>query len=518
MRGVMGSESVLVVGAGPTGLAVAIAVASAGVAVRVVDMADGPAVTSRALGLQPRGVEVLDRLGGLGDLRSRCVSIQEVVVHIGGRELGRLAVGTPTRLVRHPGLLVSQAEIEGELRRRLTELGVEVEWGRAVVASTQTADAVHVRLADGEVVDACWVVGCDGAHSVVRKSAGIGFPGVRLVEQFLLADVRAELPVDRGSVAVWIDGADMVAAFPLPGRDVWRLMAPAPDGAPPVADAPDDVVARLGELLTLRSGIPKDVVRDSFWTSQFRFHRRLAVSYRSGRVLLAGDAAHIHSPFGGQGLNTGVGDAENLGWKLALVCTGRASAQLLDTYEAERRPIAQEVLASTTGFTRLVMGRSLLARLVRDHVLVPLMNRRTVQRLIWDRASQLLISYRKGPLGRSGSVRGPLPGDRVPDMTCLVDDGERARLHDQLGPRWAVVAADPALRASCAKTAARWLGPDGVVPLAPASPARRGAALVRPDGHLAWRGTDPVGAARWLTRALGPLPQSRAGTARGAVG
>jgi 4,5-epoxidase len=489
---------VLVVGAGPTGLALACGLRAHGVPVRVLDGVPGPAVTSRALGLQPRGAEVLDRLGALGDLPSRSLAVHQVVVHVGGRELARLAVGTPTRLVRRPGLLVSQAEIEGQLRRRLGELGGVVEWGRQVAGLAPDAEAITVRLLDGEVVDAGWVAGCDGAHSLVRKAAGIGFPGVPLVERFLLADVRAELPLARDSVAVWLDGQDIVAAFPLPGADRWRLMAPAPD---PSADQGPDAV--LAELLALRSGLPGAAVKESYWTSTFRFHRRLAETYRAGRVLLAGDAAHIHSPFGGQGLNTGIGDAENLAWKLPLVATGRAAPALLDTYEAERRPVAQEVLASTSGMTRVVLGGSAVARLIRDRVLVPLMNRPFVQRLIWERSSQLMISYRGGPLaGHAPPWSRPRPGDRVPDLACRDAEAAPTRLHAELGSSWAVVAADPALRAACADAATKWLGAAAVARLTPTSGTPRDALLVRPDAHLAWRGTDAAGLQRWMVDAL----------------
>ena len=503
----MSFRPVLVVGAGPTGLALACGLRAHGVPVRVFDGAAGPAVTSRALGLQPRGAEILDRLGALGDLPSRSLPVHQVVVYVGGRELGRLAVGTSTRLVRRPGLLVSQAEIEGQLRRRLGELGGVVEWGREVAGLGPDAEGVTVRLASGEVVDADWVVGCDGAHSRVRKAAGIGFPGVPLVERFLLADVRAELGLARDSVAVWLDGEDMVAAFPLPGADRWRLMAPDPSADP----GPDAVLAQLRELLALRSGLSAAAVKEALWTSTFRFHRRLADTYRAGRVLLAGDAAHIHSPFGGQGLNTGIGDAENLAWKLALVCTGRAAPALLDTYEAERRPVAQEVLASTSGMTRVVLGGSAVARLVRDRVLVPLINRPLVQRLVWERSSQLLISYRGGPLaGHVLPWSRPRPGDRVPDLVCRDSHGTRTRLHAELGSGWAVVAADPALRAACADAVAKWLSADAIARLTPTSGAPRDALLVRPDAHLAWRGTDPAGVRQWMVSALQPDVSGRA--------
>jgi 4,5-epoxidase len=470
------TSSVLIVGAGPTGLTLACGLLSHGVPVRLVDAAAGPAVTSRALGLQPRGQEVLDRLGALGDLPARSIAMRRVVVHVGGREIATLPVGMPTRRVPRPGLVVSQAEIEGELRRRFAELGGTVEWG--------------VRVTDLDAVGAEWIVGCDGAHSAVRKAAGIGFPGVPLVERFLLADVRAALPLPRDGVTVWLDGEAMVSAFPLPGENRWRLMAPDPD--PTIERDPGAVLAELRRLLARYAGL--DVAADPLWTSTFRFHRRLAETYRRGRVLLAGDAAHIHSPFGGQGLNTGIGDAENLAWKLALVVTGRAAPALLDTYEAERRPVAEEVLASTSGMTTTLLGGSRTARLVRDHVLVPLMNLPPVQRLIWEQASQLLVSYRRGPLG-GRALRGLRPGDRVADVACRRADGSATRLHAELGGGWAVLGADRAALDACAAVADERLG--AVTRLTGGGSE---VLLVRPDGHLAWRGSSPEALIRSLHR------------------
>lgn len=508
----MSLTSVLVVGAGPTGLAVACGLRAAGVEVRVVDRAVGPAVTSRALGLMPRGVEVLARLGALGDLPARSLPVGQVVVSINGREVGRLPMGRPTRLVQRPGLLVSQAEIEAELRCRLAKLSGEasVQWGREVVDVDEDPGGVTVRLADGATLRTGWVVGCDGAHSAVRKAACIGFPGVALVERFLLADVKAELPLPRDTVAVWLRGQDMLGAFPLPGADLWRLMAPAPPttaGDPAQDWAGDAVLDALTGLLTAHAGFPAGVVRGAQWTSSFRFHRRLADTYRQGRVLLAGDAAHIHSPFGGQGLNTGIGDAENLAWKLALVTEDRAGTALLDSYEAERRPVAAEVLASTSSMTRLVLGDTAVARLVRDRVFVPLLNRPWVQRRIWEQASQLTLSYRGGPLASprrwSSSWQ---PGDRVPDLICRRQDGARTQLHAELGPRWALLAVPSPTARGCLQVARGWLGGDRVIPLTPDRQRPRTVLLVRPDAHLAWRGNTSEGLQRWLTGALDPRP------------
>ncbi|HZN82750.1 MAG TPA: FAD-dependent monooxygenase [Mycobacterium sp.] len=483
--------NVIVAGAGPTGLALACGLRAAGVDVRVFDKAAGPATTSRALGLQPRGVEVLDRLGALGDLPDRGLPIRSVTINVDGRELASFPVGQPTRLGGPRGLIMSQADIEGALRDRLAALGGSVEWGRGVSGLKPGPDSVLVRLDDGSELVAGWVVGADGAHSVVRKAMGVGFPGVPIVERFLLADVHADIDLQRRGATSWLRGDMALAAFPLPGGDVWRVMAPAPTefGDQP---APEAIVDYLGARLAAEAG---GSIRSTIWTSTFRIHRRLADTYRRGRILLAGDAAHIHSPLGGQGMNTGIGDAENLAWKLALVVSGRADQGLLDTYGAERRPIAKGVLETTSSVTEIVVSQRRAARLLRDRIAVPLMNQRWVQELITERASQLKVSYRLGPLGAGLSrfLPGVRVGDRIADRTCTRQDGTSMRLYDTLGPAWALLGSE-----QLADIASERLG--DVVALR----GERDALLVRPDGHLAWRGTDAAGLLAWLDRALGP--------------
>ena len=500
-------SSVVVAGAGPTGLALACGLRAGGVPVRVVDKAVGPSETSRALGLQPRGSEVIDRLGALDDLPERSVNIRQVLTHVNGEEMARLQVGQRTKLVTRPGLIISQAEVEARLRSRLAELGVEVEWGREVRAADQDSDGVTIQLPDG-AIRAGWLVGCDGAHSRVRKAAGIDFPGVAVIERFLLADVRVALPLPRETVSVWLRADQMIGAFPLPGTDVWRLMAPAPADAGADLDA-DQLLAILMKLLQDHARLPAMDVQEAMWTSTFRIHRRLASTYRRERILLAGDAAHVHSPFGGQGMNTGLGDAENLSWKLTLVAAGRARDGLLDTYESERRPIAEEVLESTSAMTRMVVGETPMARALRDHVFVPLMNRPLVQRLIWEKASQLKVSYRSGPLARRSLASWPRPGtqagDRVPDMDCVGEDGGTARLHAELGSRWALVTPKTE-REDYAAVARQQLGADAVAALSPYRAQGHQVMLVRPDAHLAWRGTSPEALDRWLTHMLGYVP------------
>ncbi|WP_020139902.1 FAD-dependent monooxygenase [Streptomyces sp. 351MFTsu5.1] len=494
---------VVVVGAGPTGLALACGLALAGVSVRIVDKAERPSTASRALGIQPRGSEVLDRLGALEGLPERSVRVAEFVTHVNGKCLMRLKVGAHAALVDRPVLVNSQAEVEAQLLRRLRDVGVEVEWGREFIDADQDAESVTVQLDDG-AVRARWLVGCDGAHSRVRGSAGIDFPGAPVVDGFFLADVRASLPFPRDVVSAWLHRKGMLGVFPLPGDCVWRLVASAP------ADGEDIGSDRVSHALRLavqeHAGIRPPERWTDLWTSTFRIQRRLATRYRSRRVLLAGDAAHVHSPFGGQGMNTGLGDAENLAWKLALVASGRAHSRLLDTYESERRPVAREVVASTSGVTRLAVADNMVVRAVRDHALVPLLRLPTAQRLLWEKSSQLRISYRNGPLGdrwsRLGIGVGLRAGDRVPDLTCLREDGSRTRLHGELGHRWAIVA-PAAVAPTFAAIARRHLGADTAVVAVSETGGRRTVMLVRPDAHLGWAGTTPAALDHWLTHALG---------------
>jgi 2-polyprenyl-6-methoxyphenol hydroxylase-like FAD-dependent oxidoreductase len=486
------NADVVVVGGGPTGLALTVGLLKAGVTVRIVDKAAGPATTSRALGLQPRGVEVLDRLGALSDLRQRAIPVDRVAVIANGRELANLRVAQNTTLSGPRGLIISQAEIEAALRDRLADLGAHVEWGRGVAGVILGADGAGVRFDDGAQLDAQWVVGADGAHSVIRKVLGVGFPGVPLVERFLLADVRAEVNRPRDGATSWLGPGTLLAAFPLPGANLWRLMGPAPMGF--VDDAAEQDIVE--HLLSLFPAETLTAVHSVVWTSTFRIQRRLADSYRRGRVLLAGDAAHIHSPLGGQGMNTGIGDAENLAWKLAMVVSGRADIRLVDTYQAERRPVAEDVLETTSGLTQVMMGDGPIRRTVRDHVAVPLLNREWMQRLITDKASQLQISYRRGPLGdhRRLPTSGPRAGDRIADRLLTTVDGQQMRLFEVLGPGWALIG-DPGLgavgRDRLGDLVANFRG-DGHDTL-----------LVRPDAHLGWRGRDPQSLRRWLDDQLG---------------
>jgi 4,5-epoxidase len=415
-------------------------------------------------------------------------------------------VGQRTALVTRPGLVISQADVEAELRRRVTELGGQIEWDREVAAAEQDFHGVIVTFADGDQSRVSWLVGCDGAHSRVRQLAGVGFPGVPLAERFLLVDAHVDLPLSRHSIYVWLESDSLFGAFPLPGQDLWRLMAPTSDPGSKADRMTDEaVLTEVTRQLGARTGCDPSPIRDPEWVTSFRVHQRLAETYRNGRILLAGDAAHVHSPFGGQGMNTGISDAENLAWKLAMVVNATAQPELLDSYEAERRPIAARAVKSTGAASNLILGNHVFARLLRDRVVVPLMNNASMQRRVWENLSQLKVTYRNGPLGHQSrkwfSGRGPLPGDRVPDIDCVrAEGGEQTTLHAELGNKWALVMPGRKVSDASAAVAAKRLGDDDVVTLVAGADSNGEIMLVRPDAHLGWRGrADPDALDRWLT-------------------
>ncbi|NYH55599.1 4,5-epoxidase [Nocardiopsis arvandica] len=501
------TTEVLVVGAGPTGLALACGLRMGGAAVRVVDRAAKPATTSRANILHARGAEVLDRLGALGDLPRRGRSALKMTSYLGGRAALTMRFGDVGLETARPAIYISQAEIEAALRRRLAELGGDLTWDTALTGLSQDGHGVTAQLGDGTRIRAHWLAGCDGAHSTVRSLSDVDFPGVAVTERFLLADVHADWPLDRAGGHGWPHAEGPFFAMPMPGHgdahDRWRLMVYDPEGEGDLG--PAEILDRFRHLAPRRTGRNDLPIRDAVWTSVFRVHRRLATSYRRGRVLLLGDAAHVHSPLGGQGMVTGMGDAENLAWKLGLVLRERAAPALLDTYQDERRPLAVEVLRGTTTATRVQTGRGPLTRFLRERVLIPLVNLPPVQRRFTQVASQLWVTYRRDPL--SGGItsrfgRRPRPGDRVPDLSCGRLDGVRTRLHAELGGRWALLV--PPSGAEAYVEAARTSLGDGVVALTADHHPRDDVWLVRPDAHLAWRGRGGTdGLRRWLETALG---------------
>ncbi|GGS02144.1 pentachlorophenol monooxygenase [Micromonospora fulviviridis] len=352
---------VLVVGAGPTGLAVAATLAGHGVTATVVDRLASPPVTSRAAVVHAGTLEVLDRIGVAAPLADRGLPSSRFTV----RDRDRVLLTVPfDRLPsRYPyALLVSQAETEAVLADRLTALGGRVLRPYELTGLDLDGAGATATFAGGRTVRARWVVGADGMRSPVRELAGIDFGGpADPGESFLLADVRVDSALPRDQVNLFLARQGPLVWAPLPDGTV-RLVAEVPD-------APREPQARhFQELLDERGPVQRpDRVTEVRWSSRFRIHHRIAGSYRSGPVLLAGDAAHVHSPAGGQGMNLGLRDAVALGDTLAAVLAGGPDT-LLDGYAAARRPLAEEVLGFAAGLTRLTAVPP-VARPLRDLLL-----------------------------------------------------------------------------------------------------------------------------------------------------
>ncbi len=342
------ATEVAIVGAGPTGLALAVTLASAGIDFVLLDRLPAGANTSRAGVVHARTLEVLDELGVSGELIPRGLRVDRFVVRDAARRLLSVRFsGLPTR---HPYMLmVPQYETEDVLLSRLHVLGGRVHRPCEVTGVTQDEDGVTLTLAGGRSLRAAYAVGADGMHSVVRRAAGIGFSGGSYEESFVLADVAMEWVPGREQATMLFDPRGLVVVAPLP-KDRYRVVATA-------AEAPAEPSLPYMQGILDERAPGQARITGLVWSSRFRVHHRVADRYRAGRLLLAGDAAHVHSPAGGQGMNTGMQDAHALGRALA--------EHRLDSYEAARRPVAERVVAFTDRLTRIATARGLPARTAR---------------------------------------------------------------------------------------------------------------------------------------------------------
>jgi 2-polyprenyl-6-methoxyphenol hydroxylase-like FAD-dependent oxidoreductase len=340
----MYDTDVLVVGAGPTGLALAASLVARGIATTVVDRQAAGANTSRAAVVNARTLEVLEGLDVARRLVKEGIQAPRFTIRDHARTL--IPVDFSVLPTEYPySLMVPQSTTERLLLERLVELGGSVLRPKTVTAVTQDDDGVTATFDDGDVIRARYAVGADGIRSVVREAAGIGFEGDVYEQSFVLADVRLAGDAPHGEVILFWAKAGLTVVAPLPDG-IHRIVAP-------VSDAPEEPSAEfVQQLLDSRVGVGRMVVTDVIWGSRFRIHHRVADTYRAGRLLLAGDAAHVHSPAGGQGMNLGIQDAVALADALAAVLAGEPDT-VLDAYSAARRPIAKDVVAMTDRLTRL---------------------------------------------------------------------------------------------------------------------------------------------------------------------
>ncbi len=486
----MNAPSVLVVGAGPTGLITALTLAVNGVRCRIIDRRALYATSSRALGCQPRSMEVLAALGVVDGLLRRSEPLGVSVIMRGTTELAEVTWIPPDAPFPYT-YVFRQPVLEEILRQKLAELGIEVEWSTEFV---DLDDQRAAALSDGRRVAARWIVGCDGARSRVREAAGIAFEGGSTGEVHYLADLSFRPNHEISSPTIWLAPDGPLMLMPLPGGpSEWRIFV---DVTKERDLLQEPTRKSLQALLDRRALGPGRVAIDALhWASTYRTSLRLARDYRNGTVFLAGDAAHVFPPYGGQGMNTGIQDAFNLGWKLAHVIQGKSSSALLDTYQAERRPVAVDTIRQVDQRRRLFAIRNPLGRRLRDLALQIFMRSTRAKRAGSYATSELGISYH----GRSwlcvddGPSARPRAGDRAPDGPL----GNR-RLFEVLHPTrfTLLVFAD----GDVASAIARELPPDVAVvnvnratepgqALTKRYNAGRGAlVLVRPDGHIGFRG------------------------------
>jgi 2-polyprenyl-6-methoxyphenol hydroxylase-like FAD-dependent oxidoreductase len=429
---------VLIVGAGPTGLMLANQLARRGVRPTIIDRHSGPAQQTRAMAVQARTLEIYSKMGLAGRALDLGARASGASLWANGRWTARIPLGDiGQNLSAFPYVLaLGQDDNERIMGEKLGEHGVAVQWSTELTGFTQHSSHVEavLRLRDGSerTVRAAWVAGCDGARSPVRELSGIGFPGAPYEQVFFVADTEAtgSMKPAELNVYLWREGFHLF--FPMRGTDRWRVIGILPKPLRGRDDLEFDAL-----IPSIRQEAGTDLhFRACSWFSTYRIHHRAAARFRDRRCFLLGDAAHVHSPAGGQGMNTGLQDAYNLAWKLALVVQGRADAALLDSYEEERMPVAQRLLRTTDRAFQAVVSEGWLASLFRTRILARVAARamtfQRVRRLAFRTISQIGIRYRRSSLAQALSgvaERAPTAGDRFPWLQLkLTADGPAADL------------------------------------------------------------------------------------------
>lgn len=518
----MDATDVLIVGAGPTGLMLANQLARHGVHASIIDRHAGPALQTRALGVQARTLEIYAHLG----IADRALALGKRAIGANmwamGRRTARVPLGDIGRdLSPYPYLLIlGQDDNERLLGEALRARGTDVQWSTELVGLTQDPERVIARLKQPDdtvrEVSAKWVAGCDGARSAVRELNGIEFQGAPYEDVFFVADTQVSGPMvaDELNIYLWKSGFHLF--FPMRGIDHWRIVGILPPALRGRDDVTlDDVVPSIRQ--EAGAGF---AVRACTWFSTYRIHHRRAVRFRDRRCFLLGDAAHIHSPVGAQGMNTGLQDAYNLGWKLALIVSGRGSGALLNTYESERIPVAQRLLSTTDRMFSFIVANNQLAGLLRTRVVATVMafamRFQRIREIAFRTISQVGIAYPDSTLAETlpGLPKGaPRAGDRFPWVRlALMPNGPVedffAKLDDTRFSLVVIGQARPALSP----------GLDALlqVHVIPSSPANDGELarvriprpsfyLLRPDGYVGLAGVrfDAGAAARYVSQRLG---------------
>jgi 2-polyprenyl-6-methoxyphenol hydroxylase-like FAD-dependent oxidoreductase len=499
---------VLIVGAGPTGLMLANQLGRRGVRVHIIDRNSGPAQQTRAMAVQARTMEIYSRLGVSAQALELGQRGTGANMWSQGRWTARIPLGdigqsiSPFPFV----LMLGQDDNERILGAKLRDWGLTIQWNTELVGLEQTDDQVHatLRLPDGtkRQLTAAYVAGCDGSRSAVRDISHIGFPGEPYEQVFFVADTEATGTMRQGelNVYLWRDGFHLF--FPMRGKDSWRVIGILPKNLRGRDDLQFDEV-----IPAIRDEAGADVsFKSCSWFSTYRIHHRRAERFQDGRCFLLGDAAHVHSPAGGQGMNTGLQDAYNLAWKLALVVQGRADESLLETYAQERMPVAQRLLETTDRAFQMLVSDSRIAALLRTKIIAKVfafaMTKARIRTLAFRTISQTGIRYRRSPLAHNLATLpdgAPVAGDRFPWLHLqLQPKGPAEDLYESLDDTRfnLLVIGQPAPVQST-------VGPEGLIRLhaIPDDPSNRdelGRAkigsrafyLLRPDGYVGLAGSE----------------------------
>jgi 2-polyprenyl-6-methoxyphenol hydroxylase-like FAD-dependent oxidoreductase len=522
-----GSCAALVVGAGPVGLTLAAHLHHHGIACRIIDRAPTPSDKSKALVLWGRSLEMLDDLGIAEDFLRAGMYLNAAHLHSGARSLARIHFAQEGTEYPRP-LMLAQSETERLLTEHLQRVGITVERSVELASFTDHGDRVvaTLRHADGrdEQVSCNWLLGCDGAHSAVRHALRLEFTGEPDPNDFVLADCRVEGPLPLDELSLYWHQKGVLAFFPFAaGR--CRIIADM-GTAQTTGHPPDPSLSDVQNIVNERG--PAGVrLSEPHWLAGFRVHERKVAEYRRGRVLLAGDAAHIHSPAGGQGMNTGMQDAWNLAWKLALVHKGRARPSMLDSYTIERSAVGEIVLRNATRLTKVATLRNPIGQFFRNRLVEVLGKLPSFRRNFVRDLTEMSIHYPQSPLNGQSSgnwvSRSIRPGDRYPEtrlrepktgreqrlllllrgpqhnLLLLTAAGETGNLKELSDIRRQVeetypdlirvhlIVAGDSIPTENAEFSSVWLDPAGSVRRTLG--AREAAvALVRPDGYLGYRG------------------------------
>jgi 2-polyprenyl-6-methoxyphenol hydroxylase-like FAD-dependent oxidoreductase len=500
------TTDVLIVGAGPTGLMLANQLGRRGVRAMIIDRHSGPAMQSRAMAVQARTLEIYAKLGVADQAVALGVAGTGVNMWVHGRRQARIPLQeigeglSPFPYV----LMLGQDDNERILGAHLRLWNMDVQWNTELVLLEQSPDHVTATIKgpDGHerVVTAAYVAGCDGGRSAVRQMNGIGFPGAPYEHVFFVADTKATGPMVPSELNVYLRRDGFTLFFPMRGENGWRVIGILPEALRHREHVTfDDLLPSL-----LDETGPALSIGACHWFSTYRIQHRCAERFRDRRCFLLGDAAHVHSPAGGQGMNTGLQDAYNLAWKLALVVAHRAGPSLLDSYEAERLPVARRLLSTTDRAFRLIVSKNWIAGLFRTRIMTALiaraMTRRRARALAFMTLSQTGIQYRRSPLSctLASAPEAPQAGDRFPwlhlafwpggpldDVFEKMNDTRFTLLvFGQPGPAGApagfrdlvdLLVVPPTLENELALQAASITGPAYY--------------LVRPDGHIALAGS-----------------------------